>query len=155
MRVHRHVQLPRALRQLCQNRRILLACLTRALHLHGFHQNAGPFGALSGYGSDAPAIQDLMRVDRTLAEPLHAALPYTGAEVVWAVRQEMARTIEDVLARRCRALFLNAAAAVQMVPAVATLMAAELGWDPARIERETADVLAVAKGYQIESAAVR
>ena len=130
-------------------------CLTRELHLHGFHQDAGQFGALSVYGSDAPAIQALMRADSTLAAPLHPALPYTGAEVVWAVREEMARTIEDVLARRCRALFLNAAAAVQMVPAVARLMAGELGWDPARIDRETADVLAVAKGYQIESAAVR
>ncbi len=130
-------------------------CLTGALPLHGFHQSAGQFGPLSGYGSDAPAIQELMRSDPTLAAPLHPALPYTGAEVVWAVRHEMARTIEDVLARRCRALFLNAAAAVQMVPAVSTLMAGELGWDRTRIERETADVLAVAEGYQIEFAARR
>jgi glycerol-3-phosphate dehydrogenase len=129
-------------------------CATRALSLHGFHANARQFGSLSVYGSDAPAIQELMRADPSLAAPLHPALPYTGAEVVWAVREEMARTIEDVLARRCRALFLNAGAAVQMVPAVATLMAGELGWDRARIERETAAVLAVAKGYQIESAAV-
>jgi glycerol-3-phosphate dehydrogenase len=129
-------------------------CVTRALSLHGYHQNARQFGSLSVYGSDAPAIQELMRADPSLAAPLHPALPYTGAEVVWAVREEMARTIEDVLARRCRALFLNAGAAVQMVPAVATLMAGELGWDRARIERETAAVLAVAKGYQIESAAV-
>ena len=95
-------------------------CVTRALSLHGFHQNARQFGSLSVYGSDAPAIQELMRADPALAAPLHPALPYTGAEVVWAVREEMARTIEDVLARRCRALFLNAGAAVQMVPAVAS-----------------------------------
>jgi glycerol-3-phosphate dehydrogenase len=130
-------------------------CLTRGLHLHGFHQDAGQFGPLGRYGADAPAIRELMRVDSTLAAPLHPALPYSGAEVVWAVRHEMARTVEDVLARRCRALFLNAAAAVQMVPAVATLMARELGWDAVRRAKETADVLAVAKGYQIESAALR
>lgn len=128
-------------------------CVTRTLSLHGFHSAAQQFGALSVYGSDAPAIHELKRVDPALAAPLHPALPYTGAEVVWAVREEMARSIEDVLARRCRALFLNAGAAVQMVPAVAALMARELGWTSARVAQETADVLAVAKGYQIASAA--
>ncbi len=130
-------------------------CVTRALNIHGFHQNAERFGALSVYGSDAWAIQDLMRADNTLGTPLHPALPYTGAEVVWAAREEMARTIEDVLARRLRALFLNAEAAVQMAPAVAALMARELGWDADRTVRETAAFLEVAKGYQIESAVLR
>ena len=130
-------------------------CVTRALRLHGFHQNAQQFGWLSVYGADAAAIQELMRADPLLAAPLHPALPYTGAEVVWAVREEMARTIEDVLARRCRALFLDAGAAVQMAPAVAALMARELSWNAARIARESADFLAVAKGYQIASAAAR
>jgi glycerol-3-phosphate dehydrogenase len=60
---------------------------------------------------------------------LHPALPIVKAEVVWAVREEMARTIEDVLARRTRALFLNARAAVEMAASVADLMSAELGWD--------------------------
>jgi len=45
---------------------------------------------------------------------MHPALPYCAAEVVWAVREEMARSVEDVLARRTRALFLNARAAIQM-----------------------------------------
>ena len=67
-------------------------CVTRTLNVHGFHTNADRFGALSVYGSDAPAIQDLMRATPSLAAPLHPALPYTGAEVVWAVRNEMART---------------------------------------------------------------
>ena len=99
-------------------------CVTRTLNVHGFHTNADRFGALSVYGSDAPAIQDLMRATPSLAAPLHAALPYTGAEVVWAVRNEMARTVEDVLARRTRALFLNARAAAAMAPEVARLMGA-------------------------------
>ena len=71
------------------------------------------------YGADAPAIQELMRADPALAAPLHPALPYTGAEVVWAARVEMARTVEDVLARRCRALMLNARAAVRWCPPLA------------------------------------
>jgi glycerol-3-phosphate dehydrogenase len=61
--------------------------------------------------------------------PLHPALPYTDAHVIRAVREEMARTLEDVLARRTRALFLNARAAIAMAPRVAHLLAQELGRD--------------------------
>jgi len=55
---------------------------------------------------------------------------------VWATREEMARTVEDVLARRTRALFLNAGAAIAMVPRVAALMARELGRDDGWQARE-------------------
>jgi glycerol-3-phosphate dehydrogenase len=88
-----------------------------------------------------------METDPSLSEPLHGALPYTGAEVVWGVREEMARTVEDVLARRTRALFLNACAAIEMAPRVAALMARELGRDAAW---EAAQVLAfrqTARGF--------
>ena len=61
-------------------------------------------------------MQALWAIDPALAGPLDAALPYTAAEVVWAARMEMARSVEDVLARRTRALFLNARAAVRMAP---------------------------------------
>jgi glycerol-3-phosphate dehydrogenase len=107
------------------------ACVTRNLNIHGFHQSRERFGRLSLYGSDAPYVQALGTADHALAAPLDGALPYTGAEVVWATRHEMARSVEDVLARRCRALFLNARAAVRMAPAVAALMARELGRDEA------------------------
>jgi glycerol-3-phosphate dehydrogenase len=76
-----------------------------------------------------------MNATPSLAATLHADLPYTGAEVVWAARHEMARTIEDVLAGRTRALFLNARAAEAMAPAVARLMATELDWDEAPVGR--------------------
>jgi glycerol-3-phosphate dehydrogenase len=105
------------------------ACVTERLRLHGFHEGTEEFGHLSVYGSDAPLIQDLMRAEPALAEPLDCALPYTGAEVVWAACKEMARTVEDVLARRTRALFLNARAAMRMAPRVAALMARELDRD--------------------------
>jgi glycerol-3-phosphate dehydrogenase len=85
----------------------------------------------------------------SLAAPLHADLPYTGAEVVWAARHEMARTIEDVLARRTRALFLNARAAEAMAPAVARLIAGELGWDESRQAAEVTAFSALAAGYRI------
>jgi glycerol-3-phosphate dehydrogenase len=124
-------------------------CVTRTLNIHGYHSNADRFGALRVYGSDAPAIQDLMRATPSLATPLHAELPYTGGEVVWAARHEMARTVEDVLARRTRALFLNARAAESMAPEVARLMAGELDWDSSRQAAEVTAFSALAKGYQL------
>ncbi len=125
-------------------------CVTRTLNVHGFHSNAERFGALSVYGSDALGIQELMHSTPSLAAALHAQLPYTGAEVVWAVRHEMARTVEDVLARRTRALFLNARAAEAMAPEVARLMAGELGWDESRQAAETAAFSTLARGYRVQ-----
>ena len=104
-------------------------CVTEWTNVHGFHTSAEKLGPLRVYGSDAAAVKALQ--DAALGAQLHPALPYTGAEVVWAVRQEMARTLEDVLARRTRALFLNARAAFAMAPRVAALMARELGQDSA------------------------
>jgi glycerol-3-phosphate dehydrogenase len=113
-------------------------CVTDHLNIHRFHSSAARFGRLAVYGSDAPAVRKLMEADPSLSEPLHSALPYAGAEVVWAAREEMARTVEDVLARRTRALFLNARAAIEMAPQVAALMARELGrdaaWEAAQVQ---------------------
>jgi glycerol-3-phosphate dehydrogenase len=104
-------------------------CITEHLNIHGSHRDARRFGHLYVYGSDASAVDAIMQADPELAKPMHPALPYTGAEVLWAVRFEMARTVEDVLARRTRALFLNARAALTMAPCVAGLMARELNYD--------------------------
>ena len=104
-------------------------CVTHGLAIHGFEAPSDQPGPLSGYGSDAAGLRSLMRDDPALAEPLHSSLPYTGAEIVWAAREEMAVTVEDALARRTRALFLNARAALEMAPRVADLMARELGRD--------------------------
>jgi glycerol-3-phosphate dehydrogenase len=124
-------------------------CVTTDLRIHGYHQTAEEFGALSVYGADAPAVQDLARADPALSERLDPSLPYTGALVVWAVRAEMARTVEDVLARRCRALFLNAVAAARMAPAVASLMARELGRDETWELREIAAFETLARQYRL------
>ncbi len=124
-------------------------CTTRTLNVHGFHSNAERFGSLRMYGADAIGIQELMRATPSLAAPLHPALPYTAAEVIWATRHEMARTVEDVLARRSRALFLNARAAQAMAPEVARLMATELGWDESRQAAELTAFSELATGYQL------
>jgi len=125
-------------------------CPTKHLNIHGFHRSAAKFGALAGYGSDALALQDLVRAEPALAARLHPALPYTEAEVIWAVRVEMARIVEDVLARRTRALFLNARAAMAMAPRVAALMAAELGRNPSWVTEQVEAFALLARGYTLE-----
>ncbi len=104
-------------------------CLTRNLNIHGYHSNAANFGPLSFYGSDVSAIRKLIAEDTMLGRQLDSQLPYVEAEVVWAARAEMARTVEDVLARRTRALFLNAGVALRMASRVASILAKELGKD--------------------------
>ncbi len=126
-------------------------CVTHHLHIHGFHAAAKQFGTLAVYGSDALEIRKLIEEDSRLGEPLHAAVPYVKAEVVWAARQEMALTVEDVLARRTRALFLNARAALEMAPSVADLMAAELGWDDVTRTKQLDAIRDVASNYVISS----
>ncbi len=95
------------------------------------------------YGSEARAVLGLVSEQSELARPLVAGLPYLGAEVVFAVRYEMARTVEDVLARRTRALLLDATAALEAAPRVADLMAAELGWEESQRDEAVAAFAAV------------
>lgn len=93
---------------------------------------------------------DLQIVAASVPEPspsLHPALPLTAGEVRRACRDEMARRVEDVLARRSACLLLDAAAAVAIAPAVAGLMAEELGRDAAWVQREIAAFTALAGGY--------
>src|ERR1700733_2791812 len=98
---------------------------THALKIHGYRQEES-LTSLGVYGSDADKILALAAADEHLGKRLHPALPYIAAEVIWGVREEMARTVDDMLSRRTRALFLNARAAIEMAPAVAALMAGEL-----------------------------
>lgn len=99
------------------------------------------------YGSDLPALEALSAWDAGLSAMLHPRLPYRLREVVWAARQEMAQTVEDVLARRTRALFVDARAAIEAAPAVACLLARELKKDDAWREREVESFLKTAQGY--------
>ena len=136
-------------------------CVTHHLRIHGFREAAKEeaakdeaakeFGALAVYGSDAAEIRKLIETDLKLGEPLHPALPYVKAEVIWAARHEMARTVEDILARRTRALFLNARAALAMAPGVAGLMAAELGWDEVMRTKQLNAFREVASNYLLHS----
>jgi glycerol-3-phosphate dehydrogenase len=122
-------------------------CVTHHLRIHGYLESADQNGPLAVYGSDAAEIQQLIEGDRRLGEQLHPALPYVKAEVLWTVRHEMPRTIEDVLARRIRALFLNARAALEMATSTAGLMASELGWDEHSKEKQLSAFRKVAGNY--------
>ena len=122
-------------------------CVTKTLNIHGYHLNRESLGSLAFYGTDAPAIRELTAEDATLSQQLDAELPYIAAEVIWAAREEMARSVEDVLARRTRALFLNARAAIRMAPRVAELLARELGRDPKWQKNQLESFDQVASGY--------
>jgi glycerol-3-phosphate dehydrogenase len=122
-------------------------CPTRTLPIHGQHETPEHFGDLAYYGADAPAIQDLMRTDPDLAKPLHPVLSIYPAQVLWAARHEMARTVDDVLARRTRALYLNARAALDMAPAVASLLAQELRRDESWQSQQIQQFKQIAQHY--------
>lgn len=110
---------------------------TAELRLHGAPANAAtsevgvPTAPLASYGTDGAAVRALATGDAELSGLLHPALPYLRAEVTWGARHEMARTVEDVLSRRTRALLLDARASSECAPAVARLLARELGRDDA------------------------
>ncbi len=123
------------------------ACVTRELEIHGFHRHAEKFGAHAEYGSDAPEIEALVASAPGLDELLHPRLPLTRGEVVWFVRREMARTVDDVLARRSRSLLLDARAALEAAPAVAEILASELGRSEAWTRDQTEAFSALAGRY--------
>jgi len=104
-------------------------CLTKDLRIHGWLKHFDKTDPLSYYGSDAVYIKKIVNADPAMGEKLHEKLPYIKAEVIWAVREEMARTVEDFLARRSRALLLDARASMDAAPEVARIMAEELGYD--------------------------
>jgi len=123
-------------------------CKTKNLRIHGYAEDAAAQGSLEVYGADAESIQMLAK-DQKLAVQLHPELPYIAAEVVWAARAEMARTVEDVLARHTRALFLNARAATAMAEPVAQLLAEELGRNEAWVAAQVKEFCVLAEQYRV------
>jgi glycerol-3-phosphate dehydrogenase len=99
------------------------------------------------YGTDIPKILELQNQEPKLKQKLHPDYDYTMAEVVWAIRYEMARTIDDVLSRRVRLLFLDARAAIAVSEKVAQLLAEELGYDDTWAEDQTAQFKKLANGF--------
>jgi glycerol-3-phosphate dehydrogenase len=122
-------------------------CVTEGLSIHGATQNTDFDTPLYYYGTDQQAIQLLIQEDETLNGLLHPDLPYIKAEIVWAVRNEMCMTVEDALARRTRALLLDAKAAIEAAPMVAALIAKEINANDQWIKEQVDLFTKTAKNY--------
>jgi glycerol-3-phosphate dehydrogenase len=125
------------------------ACVTESLKIHGYVTKSNGNDPLYFYGSDLNGVLQLVKLNPLLNEPLVADYPYTKALVVFAARNEYARRVEDVLARRFRLLFLDAKAAVKAAPEVARLLAHELGQGKEWIEKEINDFNELARAYLV------
>lgn len=122
-------------------------CVTKKLRIHGYRKNPDLTNHMYVYGSDEPRILQLIEQNPELGETLSPKFGYTLAEVVWAAREEMALTVEDVLARRVRLLFVDAREAMAAAPKVAATLARELGRDQSWIDEQVESFTDLAKNY--------
>lgn len=124
-------------------------CRTEHLSIHGNQPTNAPDreNHLYIYGTDISKIIELQESEPELKEKLHPNHEFTMAEVVWAIRYEMARTVDDILARRVRLLFLDARAAIEVSEKTARILAKELGHNEAWIHSEISNFRQIAKGF--------
>lgn len=127
-------------------------CQTKDLKIHSSDPVSTP-GPLAVYGTDRKHIAELVKENPELNAKLHSGFPHIKAEVIWAVRNEMAYTVEDVLARRLRILFVDARAAIEMSREVAELMAAETGRTIGWIMEQVQEFKLLAEQYILEPSA--
>lgn len=125
-------------------------CETKNMPVHGYIKNVDRKDHLYVFGSDIPKIKTILSANPELDERLDERLPYKKVEVIWGAREEMARTVEDILARRTRALLLDAAASIAMAPTVAWLMAEELGYDEEWEKKQIKEYTELAQGYLLK-----
>ncbi len=126
-------------------------CVTKNLKIHCSLEYPEKFDDLAIYGVGAEEIQKLIEENPDSAEKLHEDLPYRKAEILWMIRNEMPQTIEDILARRTRALFLNAKASIEIAPQIAKIMAGELNKDEFWINSQFKQFKEIAGNYLVKS----
>ncbi len=122
-------------------------CNTKHLKIHGYLENPDRSDRMYIYGSDLEEIRKIQKENPAWAEKLNGESDFTAGEVIWAVRKEMARTVDDVLARRVRVLYLDARQSIALAPKVAEIMAAELGRDKNWVRRQVEEYTELAEGY--------
>ena len=122
-------------------------CVTGTMPIHVYVKKIRFDRSDYFYGSDRTAINDMVHNDPGLGQRLHPNYEYTRAQVVWAVRNEMARTVEDFLARRIRMLLLDARTSMIMAPEVAGIMARELKRGPEWVQDQVNAYQELAQGY--------
>jgi glycerol-3-phosphate dehydrogenase len=130
----------------------VLPSVTRKLSIHGNREswNREIPDHLRIYGSDAEHIHQLEKSDLLMSDKWHPNFPYTRAQVVWAIREEMACTLEDVMARRVRLLFLDAFAAMEAAPGVAAWMALEMDKPQTWVDAQVEEFTSLARGYSLK-----
>ena len=125
-------------------------CVTKNMPIHGYVKKVDYSDHMYVYGSDRMKLLKLIGQDPKLSKKLHDNLPFLRGEVLWAVRHEMARNVDDVLARRVRALFLDARASIAMANDVAVIVAKELGYNKKWIKNQVLEYSALAKSYLLD-----
>jgi glycerol-3-phosphate dehydrogenase len=118
---------------------------TANMQIHGYAANVNWTDPFYFYGSDAPLLRQSM--NGTAGKWISESLKIHKMQVTWAVKNEMARTVEDVLSRRTRALFLDALESIRICPEVARIMADALDKDEAWMEKEIAEFTMLARQY--------
>ncbi len=131
--------------------------VTRDLKIHGSHETPVDSGESIDenpyylYGSDAPKVRQIEQEQPGWDKPIHPSLEIRPAEIIWAVRYELACCIEDVLSRRTRALLLDAKASVEIAAKTATLIAEERKFSVEWIDQQVSDFKKIAANYRIDS----
>ena len=127
------------------------ACVTDKLEIHGYVKKQLNQDIYASYGTDKVFLQALIAESPWLAEQIHPNYPYTKVQVLWAVQEEMAITVEDVLSRRVRLLIDDATAAVEAAPVVAEIMASTMGENQDWINFECEKFKNIASTYQLNA----
>ncbi|QNF33062.1 glycerol-3-phosphate dehydrogenase/oxidase [Adhaeribacter swui] len=123
--------------------------VTHNLKIHAAAE-PDPSNQLSNYGTDAVLIQKLIAEQPELGAYLSTSLGILKAQVIWAVREEMARTVEDFLARRVRALLLDAQESIRMAPETVRLMAQELNLPETWQHQQVQEYTKLARNYLLK-----
>lgn len=118
---------------------------TSSLHIHGYTTDCGQSDSLYYYGSDEIFIKKIIAEKDN--EWISEKLQINKAQVIWGVREEMARTVEDVLSRRTRALLLDARESIRIAPLVAKVMAYEMNKDENWSNSQVESFKSIAKNY--------
>ena len=121
-------------------------CVTKGLPLSGSDTSADGTEA-DDFGFNASNLGLLEAESTDLKKQIHPNLPYKKSNIVHAVRNEMALTLEDALSRRTRSLLLNTQASLECAPAIAAIMASELDRDQSWIQAQIKNYSLVARNY--------
>lgn len=119
------------------------------MHIHGYAEGMNWNDPLYFYGSDSQLIKKQM--NGSSGQWISDSLKIHKMQVRWAVEHEMARTVEDVLARRTRALLLNAGESIRIAPEVARIMAEEMHKDHAWQKEQVENYTSLANQYILKT----